>query len=292
MEEKKHFKWDIVEASIIGENHKRNNTPNQDSYKIEHGETWSVIAISDGHGSKKSFRSDIGSKLAVRILGNELSIFMSRINNEVKPSLIKETLEKKLPYILIKKWNTVILSHFKENPFEPGKDYKELSEKEIELIEKNPSIAYGATLIGVVISSQFIAYIQLGDGDIIAVSEDGVVDRPIPKDKRFIANETSSLCTTKAWNEINVRFQTIVENPPALILVCSDGYTNSFVSEDGFLNAGRDFLNITDEFGVEYINENLKEWLEDASEKGSGDDVTVAIVYRQREGVDKYVHEA
>lgn len=283
MEEQKHFKWDIVAESVMGESHKRTKLPNQDNYKVKYGLTWNTISISDGHGSKKSFRSDIGSRIAVEIFEDEMNSFMSKINSEIKLSLIKETLEKKVPYVLTKKWNEVISTHLEKNPFDPKKDYGELSEKEVELIEKNPSIAYGATLIGLIISTQFIAYLQLGDGDIISISKEGEISRPIPKDKRFIANETNSLCTAKAWNEINIKFQIVEDNPPALILACSDGYTNSFVSEEGFLNAGRDFLSIIDEFGIDYVQENLKEWLEDASVKGSGDDTTVAIIYKCRE---------
>jgi hypothetical protein len=37
-------------------------------------------------------------------------------------------------------------------------------------------------------------------------------------------------------------FQVLVETPPALILLATDGYANSFPDEAGFLKVGSDLL--------------------------------------------------
>lgn len=281
MNKDKLFEWDIVGKSVRGSFHKKSNIPNQDSITVKKSEAWSIVSISDGHGSKKNFRSNVGAQIATLLFAQELNAFMEMIREEESLSSIKERLEEKLAPMLIRKWKRDVNRHFRENPFNSSRELDALSKKEIKLIEKNPEIAYGATLLGVLVCEGFISYIQLGDGDINAIYRSGEVSKPIPRDKRFIANETSSLCTERAWNEINLRFQVIVDSPPDLILVCTDGYTNSFDTEDDFFSAGRDFLSIVDEYGIDYIEENLEDWLSDNSAKGSGDDVTVAIISKK-----------
>lgn len=149
--------------------------------------------------------------------------------------------------------------------------------------EKTPDpvlIQYGSTLLAVLATQDFLLFLQLGDGDILVVGDDGSVERPVPRDERFIANETTSLCMLDAWSEVRVAFQPLVGRVPALILVSTDGYANSFVSEQDFLKAGPDYLRLIREQGWEYVESHLEEWLREVSELGSGDDRAAGIVYR------------
>jgi hypothetical protein len=71
------------------------------------------------------------------------------------------------------------------------------------------------------------------------------------------------------------------DESPAMILLSTDGYLNSFSSEAGFFQAGTDILQmLASEDGFDAVNDNLKGWLEEATQMGSGDDCTVAIIYR------------
>ncbi len=65
------------------------------------------------------------------------------------------------------------------------------------LVEANPYLAYGATLLAVALTSSFALYMQLGDGEILIVSDAGEVTQPLLKDERLLANETTSLCLEK-----------------------------------------------------------------------------------------------
>ena len=91
-------------------------------------------------------------------------------------------------------------------------------------------------------AEEFILYLQLGDGDILVVAENGEVSRPLERDARLLADQTTSLCSPDAWRDFRVRFQALVDPPPALILLATDGYSNSFVSEAAFLQVGPDVL--------------------------------------------------
>ena len=67
---------------------------------------------------------------------------------------------------------------------------------------------------------------------------------------------------------------------PALILVSTDGYANSFVDEAAFLQVGSDFLNVIRTDGLAEVQANLETWLSGASQAGSGDDITLGILCR------------
>jgi hypothetical protein len=148
-------------------------------------------------------------------------------------------------------------------------------------IEANPLIAYGATLLVAVVMPACIIYLQLGDGDILNVSQAGEVTRPaIPGDERLFADETTSLCSPDAWRDVRVYFQALAGEPPALILLATDGYGKSFRDEAGFLAVGSDVLEMIRSDGLEAVAHNLPAWLSEASQTGSGDDITLGMLYR------------
>jgi hypothetical protein len=106
------------------------------------------------------------------------------------------------------------------------------------------------------------------------------VTRPIDRDELLIANETTSLCMDDPFPDFRFRFQYVGDSPPGLILLSTDGYPNSFRSQDGFLQVGTDLLDILCTDGGDSVEKDLPGWLREASSGGSGDDVTLGIVYR------------
>jgi len=174
-----------------------------------------------------------------------------------------------------------VRDHAENIPFS-SENLRTLTEKEgttaRQAIEANQVLAYGSTLLAVLVTESFILYLQLGDGDILAVSKTGKVSRPLPKDERLFANETTSLCIPDAWRDFRIGFQPLFGSPPALILVSTDGYANSFRSEAGFLKVGTDLLRMIRSDGLEAVNESLEAWLTEASQVGSGDDITLGII--------------
>jgi serine/threonine protein phosphatase PrpC len=278
----------MIGESVRGSLHIRKNMPNQDAinWYPKREETKGlplILAVSDGHGSSKCLRSDKGSKLAVDISIIILSQFFNSNLNISNPSFVKRSAEEDLPRALVEEWSTAINTDIEKCPFLPSElDTLLVSENRYirDEVLKNPLIAYGATLLTVLVTESYIIYLQLGDGDIINVSDSGEVTSPLPEDKRLFANETTSLCSNKAWQDFRFSFQSIVDNPPALILLSTDGYSNSFTNKRDFLKVGSDILEIIRSDGLKYINENINEWLNEASVKGSGDDITLGIIYR------------
>jgi hypothetical protein len=142
-------------------------------------------------------------------------------------------------------------------------------------------LAYGATLSTVWLGEAFVLYLQLGDGDILTVSPDGTVSRPLPEDERLFGGQTTSLCAPGAWRDFRVAFQTLTAGRrPAVVLLSTDGYANAFREDAGFLKVGADLLELLRQEGLDPVAAGLEAWLAEATEQGSGDDVTLGLLCR------------
>ena len=158
---------------------------------------------------------------------------------------------------------------------------KSFTDEEADDVRGNPLLAYGTTLLAAAVTKNFILYLQIGDGDILTVSETGNVARPIAKDLNLIANETYSLCMPNSWKLFRFGLQPLSDPLPALIMLSTDGYSNSYKTEDDFFKVAKDILGIARAEGETVIRENLGTWLKETSEKASGDDITVGAIFRE-----------
>jgi serine/threonine protein phosphatase PrpC len=283
--------WRIIASSVEGATHKRNGKPNQDRIKFfidDQGKFPVILAVADGHGGKTYFRSGKGAGLAV-----ETSLEICKDLENVSWDVIKD--KKIIDFLcrdIVQKWLEKVHSDIEENPFTDEEKSlitikKESSSKRPGGLKNYDNIsAYGSTLITVFIHETYILYLQLGDGDILTVSEEGFVDKPLPEDERLFGNETTSLCLPEAWSDFRFRLipLDLSSTAPALIILSTDGYANSFLSEQEFEKVGIDLLeNICTHHdgiqeGIDTIEDNLEDWLNVASQKGSGDDTTVGIL--------------
>ncbi len=250
--------------------HERNGLPNQDAIhwlpESGHGSTV-VLAVADGHGSARYPRSHTGARLAVEKAVQLVHDFLNNQGDGDNLSLIKDTTQEWLPRALVREWLEAVTNHLDQEP---------LSESELGL--SDGSIAYGATLLVTAVTEKFAFYLQLGDGEILVVSEGGDVSRPMSKDERLFGNETTSLCAPDAWRDFRVSFHPFSQLPPALVLLSTDGYPNSFRHESGFLQVGSDLLKMIHDDGLASVRDNLSRWLSDSTQAGSGDDVTLGIL--------------
>ena len=278
--------WWVIGRSVRGASHARTGLPNQDAIgwiQIQDADRRLIVAVSDGHGSPKYFRSDVGSRIAIKtalVLGQE---FLDGQPDMKNLSAIKRTAEERLPQEMARRWTEAVKSHIEANPLsdeELGELEKADGPTARESIAANPVRAYGATIVIAIVEESFILYLQLGDGDILLVTDTGEVKRPLANDERLFANETTSLGSQNSWPDFRFGFQTIVGDPPALILLSTDGYANSFVNEEAFLKVGKDILEILSSEGIEAVDRSLEGWLTQASSAGSGDDTTLAIICR------------
>ncbi|MFZ9738381.1 MAG: PP2C family serine/threonine-protein phosphatase [Prochlorotrichaceae cyanobacterium] len=306
--------WYCFAASVVGASHQRKTPPqpNQDAYAIkpdrslvspsdsspsEVNSCW-VLTVADGHGSGKSFRSEIGSRLAVDTAAAYLWDCFCQPNLQLSYEAIYDLCQTQLPERLVRLWGEAVQEHLQANPF-TEEELQRLptaeevigagttpQSKRLDPQQLRQNYAYGTTLLGVVITDRFILYLQLGDGDIICVDSSGKSDRPFAKDPSLIANETTSLCLANAWQHCRVKL-TPLSAPPSLIFVSTDGYANSFPTEEDFLETVTDYLRWlreqahlegADQSLNDRIEQELSESLADISQRGSGDDITVGLL--------------
>lgn len=286
--------WWLIGESVRGASHLRHGLPNQDSIlsypygSVDHVGTFELasraaLAVADGHGSAKCFRSHIGSDLAVHVAITVAKEFLKAQEEIGDLPLVKRMAEERLPRELALKWNRLVDEHYENHAFSPEELDVVARVDDRRRIEHNPRLAYGSTLLLVMVTQTFAIYLQLGDGDLLTVSEDGEVMRPMAGDERLIANETTSLSAKDAWRDFRYAFQVFHGQPPALILLATDGYANSFASDSGFLQVGGDMLRLIRASGVKQVKGDLPAWLNEASAVGSGDDITLGLFYRDRE---------
>jgi serine/threonine protein phosphatase PrpC len=282
------FRWGFLGFSQRGASHFRQSLPNQDAlahWPLDDGSPAMILAVADGHGSPKSFRSHEGARFAVDTAVLVCREFLDRIKG-AEPSTVKSEAELRIPRRIFQEWRRRVEDHHRQNPFSDA-ELEHLAEqagpaaRDRAIRPEQLATAYGSTLLAVALAEDFLISFQLGDGDILAVSDvTGAAERVIPKDESLIANETTSLCQEDGLRYVRYRFQLFRESPPAMLLLSTDGYANSFASPDAFLKVGADYLDVLRKDGSEAIANDLPRWLEDTSSNGSGDDITVGIIYR------------
>ena len=113
--------WKVAHACVRGSSHQRSGLPNQDAAQctVTPGAqgTVAVAVVSDGHGSPRHFRSQIGSSLAVSTVAATLQGFLRESvasNGQVPfvPEQVHE-LERKI----VSGWLAAVQSDLEHNPF-------------------------------------------------------------------------------------------------------------------------------------------------------------------------------
>ncbi len=276
--------WKAVHACVRGSSHQRSGLPNQDAAQctVAPGTqgTVAVAVVSDGHGSPRHFRSQIGSSLAVSTVAGTLQGFLREsVAGNGKVPFVPEQVHE-LERKIVSGWLAAVHADLERNPFTQAELATLEQEDGMEgraAVESSPELAYGATLLAAGATDKVLLYLQLGDGEILSVSATGTTTRPLPPDDRLIANETTSLCQPEAWKDFRSSW---VTKPalPSLVLLSTDGYANSFRSDEDFLKIGQDYLEIIRQQGIASLAEELPTILTEATQQGSGDDITLAIL--------------
>jgi protein phosphatase 2C-like protein len=277
-------RWRVAGHSVRGDAHLRDGLPNQDAL-----ETWSddqlnmaIAAVADGHGGARHFRSGVGAKLAVAVTVRVLRELASALA-AAEPAERSRLAAVEVPQRIVEDWVDAARAHLDAHPIGED-DWSALAQAEgeaaVAAVRAESLLAYGATLLAALVLPQAIALWQLGDGDVLAVGTDGRTTRPVPRDERLGGNVTTSICRPGAERD----FCSIVlpaRQQPALLLLSTDGYANSFRTDADFLKVGIDFAGLIGEHGLGPVRARLGEILSDASARGSGDDITLALLHRE-----------
>ncbi|GAC1574648.1 MAG: PP2C family serine/threonine-protein phosphatase [Candidatus Elarobacter sp.] len=270
------YAWRVTGKSVRGPAHETNGLPNQDAigwWPADDGDPPTVLAVSDGHSDPKCFRSDAGSRFGV-----EAAIAAMRRVAGGAPAE-----RGALAADIVTTWRHAVLQDLAAHPIDAAAiallDAK-AGPAGRALVEQDPVLAYGATLLAVLATASSLVFAQIGDGDLLITASDGTTTRVFPHDMRFLANETTSLCLPNAADEVRVRTLDLAREAPELVIACTDGYVNSFLSDADFLQIGRDYQQQIGEDGLDALGARLGDYLADTTGSGSGDDITIGIMTR------------
>ncbi len=276
--------WVITGSSVRGVAHAREGLPNQDAIT-----TWSppdgrplpaIIAVADGHGGARHFRSAIGARAGV----NTATAVLHELAGAIDAANVHERSRLAavdIPVRIASRWAAHVRGLLAETPLIEA-ELRALEDAEgpaaRAAVQADPLLAYGATLLAAMVTERCVVLTQLGDGDILTVGPDGATTRPLPQDERLIGSRTTSLCQPGAENDFRSIVLTPERAPLSLILLSTDGYANSFKTNADFLQVGSDFLEMIHREGIEAVGAQLPGILLHASENGSGDDITLGLM--------------
>lgn len=269
--------------SITGAAHVRNNMGNQDSVCVytDSDKNYVVASVCDGHGGEKFIRSQIGADIAARETTQLLCEFYVsnpnfKLENEKTRTEKIDRLKKNILYY----WHTEVQQYNEDHPI-TDQEFAQIADKKslkaCEEVKDNNMTAYGTTLIAALVSEDFLLCLQLGDGDVVFLYPDASKENPMEADERLLANETTSLCSDSAILDFRVKY--FADHLPELMLLSTDGISNSFVTYDDFLNLAYDIKEGLLQDGEDKTKRSLEEGLQRLTNTGSGDDVTIAVAW-------------
>ena len=269
----------ICGESIKGATHERNGSPLQDSHRImEVSDHITILSVADGHGSNKCPRSDRGSQMAVNAFCDVISRYLVNygqtedgLSNLV--TFLNREGDMRFAQDVCEEWQSRV-----KNSFYKDKDELYLDDDGNYKWDEIYSL-YGTTLLGLLITDTFIFTFQIGDGDINLVTKDSI--DVLVEPEKFLGTETHSLSKPDAWRKSvsSLRRKEIESDEPYMYMLSTDGFANSYVSDEEFNKTCMDYFKMIEDHGFDAVKDNLGKWLKETSEFGCGDDITVVMAY-------------
>lgn len=244
--------------SVRGASHIRRGQVLQDASIAYTDKNVGIVAVADGHGSEAYARSDRGSRFAVASACDVLSRLYHQ-NPHHAEKLTKQDL-RQIALCIYYQWQNRVQE---DNQMEPMKDYS-----------GRITTLYGTTLLAAFITHARTYLIQIGDGSVHVVKQDGEVVCPMPEDPNCMFNRTTSLCDEQPLKYF--RYSQLPTRSISSLYLCTDGLDGSYQPEvlPRFFQRCDSMLKVNSE-----ASEQIKNYLSTISDQGSGDDVSLAAVY-------------
>ena len=235
------------------------------------------MAVADGHGNRRYWLSDVGSRLAcelaLKLAAEDLTKQrLSELSGEHRKS-VHAWLANDLATRLVSAWEEAIET-----------DWGQRELPEAHRGESFSSQTYGSTLALVVLTPNWWAHTGLGDWDLVRLNGDDP-DQIISQEatQGFQGEATKSLCLPRASHCFNARTAVYPlggDRSQGFGLVLStDGIRKSCATDADYLALSRYLLEEAQLHQAQGAGEatRLDSSLDRISREGSGDDVSVAV---------------
>src|SRR5271156_6836341 len=98
------LRWKALSASVKGASHELGGYSNQDAVRLKNpsdSDDVLLLAVADGHGSARSFRSERGSAMAAECALRELRRFIRRLGPDAPLSQVRRQAQALWPKALL-----------------------------------------------------------------------------------------------------------------------------------------------------------------------------------------------
>jgi len=267
--------WRAMIGTARGAAHDARGLPNQDSAEsLGIGQSDGiVVAVADGHGHDRHFRSAAGSKLAVRTACAVVEKLAAEAGKQPWSHEQAAALRDRLPEAIVARWRDAVALDIAAHPYTAA----ELSA--LEQAGDDPTIPYGSTLLVALIAGSWLVCAQIGDGDLVAVRPDGGAWSPVSGDDLLDGYRTTSLCQPAAVSAFRTAVHDLRATPLLALLLSTDGYGNAQAEEPWQPVVARDLAELAARHDHGWFAGQLPSWAERcASAAGSADDTTIALL--------------
>lgn len=270
--------WHVLIASARGAAHEATSLPNQDAIErtasLGTPDEPLAVAVSDGHGDRRHFRSARGSQFATRVACTVARKVSERLGVLDGSRAVAEVLRGELVSEIVEGWRRAVVTDLQEFPLTQG-------ERAITGRDDDPTIPYGATLLLTIVTERWLSLAQIGDGDAIVVRYDGATSAPVPGDPALDGRHTTSLCTPHATDLFRIAVIDLNKEGIGAVLLATDGFGNAQIEDSWYQSVGRDVARLVREHGIGWVGQHLSNWTARcASSEGSGDDTSVALLLK------------
>jgi len=250
-----------VFASVRGASHKRNGTCCQDAVSLKEGsfqgEPYLIGTAADGHGHPDYTHSERGAVLAALAAEQTAIQFMLTWD---------EGMEN--PGRFFAQYFKV---HIKEEWLKNIAQSQSTYRVDPQLVNK-----HGTTLLCVLILRGRIFIAQLGDGEICLLNKKGEASFLVEPETGPVSSTTWSLCGDRLdelWRFASTNVEDI-----SFLMLSSDGLINSLKDKEEYVKLALALQGYLQRFPPEKIKEVLPQWLDNYSERGSADDISLVAI--------------
>jgi len=268
--------WFVSGASVIGAAHVARGAPCQDAFLLVEpagsGDP-AVVAVADGHGARRHFRSAAGARFAVEVASQAALRHAAALAAMTRPADVQAAVRSELTPEIVRDWRESVARDVENDPFSPEETASMAAGPD------TPEIPYGSTLLVGLVAAPWLVCLQIGDGDIVVVAVDGQATIPVPGDPTLDGLRTTSLCQVDAIRSFRDAVRDVTQDPALAVLLVTDGYSNAQSDDPWHPRLGADLADLLWREGPEWVGERLSAWAAlCASSEGSGDDTTIGLM--------------
>jgi hypothetical protein len=268
--------WQVITGSARGAAHRASGLPNQDAVASHDSPGGVVVAIADGHGHIRHFRSADGAALAVDVACRAASHAAAGLAADAATTAGDEEAARagrELARAVVADWRSAVAGQLEMRPYTTEEQWL------LGRSADTPVVPYGSTLLVAVIAGHWLVCAQIGDGDMLAVRPDGSSFSPVAGDDRLDGRRTTSLCQPDALASFRTGAHDLRRVPLAALLLATDGYGNAHADEPWQPSVGRDLAELAACHDRHWFGQEIPGWAQRcASAEGSGDDATIALL--------------